>query len=123
MHRSPERPSQAVHLVKSGGQGEPGTLAEFSQQGEVVRERKVHVFKRQHCLQGLLDRLLGMEAHDRVRDCADWQERASRLRIVAGETEQLARKVILIGHQPVSARPSWSALCTRLPRTSRQSSA
>ena len=43
--------------------------------------------------------------------------------IVLREVEELSRQVVLIGHQPASTRPSVMAVCTRLPRTSRQSSA
>src|SRR4029077_12566959 len=65
--------------------------------------------ERQHRLEGLLDRMLGVKAKDGISDSLDGKQGSRGKQIVAREPKQNAWDVVRLGHHAANGRPSDSA--------------
>jgi hypothetical protein len=100
---------KAIRVRKLIRHVEAVVLEELKQPIDVVGVRKLNPPKRQHSLQGLLDRLLGVETKNGVGDAFNRQQRSRGELIVTRSLKQHLWNIDLIGHQAAKARPSDSA--------------
>ena len=84
---------QQVGVCQRRRQLEAGVVAQLHEQRDVVCERKVRRSGREDRLQSFLDRLLRVEADDRVRNGGDVKERLGRSEIIPREVDQDAQRL------------------------------